>query len=213
MLPVSLRYSNYLLGVWWVVFLFQVACTSTFAEPTFEAMSAEIESPIEACPNISGSYEFIGTPLPGMPPTWRGAAKRDYWGNPVEVWKLAFDNFTLFRLYKDKQLENRETITEVEIIQDQAIQLRFKGPFSQEIVGLPEHPDDRLGCSKGKIILLKTRESFGESVTGTVVLKSTYFKNTDESLHVTLQSVSYDRSLFFFWTHEELHGARFAPRQ
>ena len=195
------RPSSCFLGICGAVLLLQVACTATLAEPTFEAMSAEIEAPLEACPNISGTYDFIGTPLPGMPSTWRGG------------WELAFDNFTLFRVYQDKQIKNRETITEVEIIQDQTIQVRFKGPLGQETVVLPERPDDRLGCGKGKIILLKTRESFGESVTGTVVLKSTYSKDADGSLHVTIQHMWHSRSLFFFWTQEELHGARFAPKR
>ena len=92
---VLLRPSSFFLGVWGAVLLLQVACTAMRAEPTFEAMSAEIEAPLETCPNISGTYEFTGTPLPGTPSTWRGFAKIDYWGNPVEQSKLSLDRFLL----------------------------------------------------------------------------------------------------------------------
>lgn len=212
MLQVPSRNSQCFLSGWGVVFLLQAACSITDykAATTFQTMSPEIETPIEACPNISGTYEFIGTPLPGMPLTWRGAAKRTWRGTPTEGWKLTVDRF----LWRYTPLKNEEAVTEVEILQDQTkIQVRFKGPFGQEVVVLPERPDDQIGCGKGKIILLRIREAIGESVTGTVVFKHTYFKSADGSLHLTVQSVAYLRSLFFFWTMEELQGAWFAPRR
>ena len=86
---------------------------------------------------------------------------------------------------------------------------------------LPESSEDsedqiQIGCSKGKIIRVRTEEVYGEGAWGTRVIKNTYFKSADGSLQITLQKVSYLRSLFLvfwvFWEFEEEYGARFAPR-
>ena len=192
------RYSKCLLWLWGVGFLFQAACSFPAVTSTFQTMSSEIESPLETCQNIAGTYEFIGTTLPGMPTTFRGMSG-----------EVVLDEY----LRLDKRPKNRETVTEVEIIQDQTtIRVRFKDPAGLETVVLPERPEDQMGCSQGKIILLKIREGSGESVTGTSVIKNTYFKSAGGSLHITLEEVAYLRSLFFFWKAEEVDGARFAPR-
>lgn len=172
---------------------------------TFQAMSSEIDAPLETCPNISGTYEFIGTALPGMPNT-RG-------------WE-EFTFANLLSLSKQPQhLQNiLETVREVEIIHAQTIQIRFKGPSGRETVVLPESSEDQIqiGCSKGKIVQVRTQEAYGEGVTGTSVIKNTYFKSADGSLHITVQDVAYLRSLalvfLVFWEFEEEYGARFAPR-
>ena len=203
------RPSSFFLGVWGAVLLLQVACTATRAEPTFEAMSAEIEAPIENCPNISGTYEFTGTPLPGMPSNWPGLAKVGS--------KVGFDYFILLRpIYNDKQVKNREDISEVEITQDhQTIHVYFKGSFGQKTVVLPERPDDQLGCGKDAITLAGVRginlsEGGGS---GYNVFKHTVVKNVDGSLDMTVQLVGHYRTLIFPWTHEERNGARFAPKR
>lgn len=72
MLQVRSMHSKCLLCVWGVVFLFQSSCVMLSfpaVDSTFQAMSSEIDAPLEACPNISGTYEFVGTPLAGMPNT------------------------------------------------------------------------------------------------------------------------------------------------
>lgn len=185
---------------------------------TFQAMSSEIDAPLETCPNISGTYEFVGTPLPGMPPHF----------HPGGFGKLTLDRFLRLDL---KKLNNRdpvtgvvstlEKVTEVEITHDQILQLHFKGPLGRETVVLPESSEDsedqiQIGCSKGKIIRVRTEEAFGEGVTGTSVIKTTLFKSADGSLQITLQDVAYLRSLalvfLVFWEFEEEYGARFVPR-
>ena len=197
-----------------VVLLLQVACTATRAEPTFDAMSAEIEAPLEACPNISGTYEFIGTPLPGMPPTWRGFGKIDYWGNPVEESRLSLDRFLLWEhtlLYKI-----REDVAEVEITHDhQTIHVHFRGSFGQKTVVLPERPEDQLGCGKGTIILTTIRGTYISEGGGSGydVIKHTFVKNVDGSLDMTVQLVGHYRTLIFPWAYEELNGARFTPKR
>ena len=189
-------------------------------DSTFQAMSSEIDAPFEACPNISGTYEFVGTPLAGMPTTIGSSSE--------EFGKLTLERLLSLNL---KNLNNRdpvtgvvstlEMVTEVEITHDQTLQLHFKGPLGREMVVLPESSEDsedqiQIGCSKGKIIRVRTKEAIGEGVTGTSVIKTTSFKSADGSLHITLQKVSYLRSLFLvflvFWEFEEEFGARFAPR-
>ena len=215
-LPDSATNAPWLLCVWGVVFLLQTACTSVSAERTFETMGVDIEAPLKACPTISGTYEFVGTPLPGMPSTWRGSAKRDYSGNPAEGWQLTFDRFLRGDWGGDTVLlKNRDAVTEVEVIQSQTIQVRFKGPFGQKIVELPERPDDRLGCGKGTIILARIRGTYLSEGGGSGynVFKHTFVKNVDGSLDVTVQLVGQYRTLLFPWTYEELNGARFAPKR
>ena len=205
---VNSKHSKCLLWVWGVGFLFQSACSFPAVTSTFQTMSSEIESPIEACPNISGTYEFVGTPLAGMPSTFRGM--------PVEVAKFTFAHLLWLAKVPKTLLDllDTDTVREVEIIQDQTIQIHFKGPSGRETVVLPESSEDQIqiGCSKGKIIQVRTQEGYGESVTGTSVIKNTYSKSADGSLDITVERVAYLRSLFFFWKTEELYGARFASR-
>ena len=197
-----------------MVFLLQTACASTLAEQTFKTLDAEIETPLEACPNISGTYEFIGTPLPGMPSTWRGFSKIDYRGNPVEQAKLSLDRFLLWEHILLHKI--REDVAEVEITQDhQTIHVDFRGSFGQKTVVLPERPDDQLSCGKGIIILTRIRDAYLSEGGGSGhnVFKHTFVKNVDGAIDVTVQLVGHYRSLLFPWTHEELNGARFAPKR
>ena len=65
--------------------------------------------------------------------------------------------FDIFLWHRSLSLKNRKAITEVEIIQDSTLQVRFQGAFGQTIVTLPERPDDRIGCDKRAIILVRIR--------------------------------------------------------
>ena len=174
-------------------------------DSTFQAMSSEIDAPLETCSNISGTYEFVGTPLPGMPNT-RG-------------WEeFTFANLLKLVMQPKPLLDILESVTEVEITHDQTLQLHFKGPLGREMVVLPESSEDQIqiGCSKGKIIQVRTEEFYVEGAWGTSVIKNTLFKSADGSLQITLQDVAYSRSLalvfLVFWELEEEYGARFAPR-
>lgn len=196
----------WLLCVWGVAFLLQMGCTSVSAERTFKAMSAEITSPLEACPNISGTYEFIGKPLSNQSTPW--------------AWELFFDYFLqhrsmLFRYAVEANETIKAVTVEVELTQDQTIAVHFNGAFGQKTVRLPERPDDRLGCGNDGITLVRTRginlsEGGGS---GYNVFKHTFVKNADGALDVTVQMVGHYRTWFILWTYEELNDARFAPKR
>ena len=208
MLPGSSKISKCLLWIWGIGFLLQVACASIFAEQTFKTISAEIEAPLEACPTIAGMYEFIGTPLPGVPTHWQD-------------WGLYFDYFlqdrTMFFGYGMDEEEAIKTVTaEVEIAQDQTMQVQLQGQFGQKIIILPERSDDQLGCVEGEILLTRIRDFYTEGSRGKSVYRHTFVKNVDGSLDITLQELSYHNfliALFIPWAHEELYGARFAPKR
>ena len=190
------------------MFLLQAACASISAEQAFKTLSAEIEEPLEVCSTISGTYEFVGTPLPGVPTHWND-------------WGLYFDYFlrhrTIFFSHGMDEEEAIKTVTaEVESTQDRTIQVHVKGPFGQKTVVLPERPEDQLGCFEGKIILTRVRDFYSEGSWGKSVFKHTFVKNVDGSLDVTLQVIGHHNSLlslFLPWTHREWYGARFAPKR
>ncbi len=166
------------------------------AESTFKEALLAIETPIENCPNISGTYEFIGTPLPGMSSTF-------YFSHDP----LAFD----LLLWPDKLPENRQQLKEVEIQQADTIRASFQGYIGRETLIVPDHLEDHIGCSKDKVIHVRLRNAYGEAISGKDILKSTFQKNTDGSLSINLEITSHLRTLFFFWTTQNIMGAKFAP--
>jgi len=174
--------------------LLLVACGSS--DVTLKEKLLLIETPIETCPNISGSYEYIGTPLAGMPHEWGGINKN----LPLNL-----------LLWLDRLPKNRTEIKEVEIIQTEKIYAIFKGDFGKESLIVHENPQDNIGCRNGKIIQVRMRDAYGEAVSGKSIIKNTYFKTVDGSLNIIVEVVSHLRSFLFFYSAEKIYGAKFAP--
>ncbi|MCA9471930.1 MAG: hypothetical protein MRJ96_13605 [Nitrospirales bacterium] len=185
--------NNLILGIVYVSIL--LSCAGS-PKTTLKEKLLQIESPIDTCPTITGTYKFIGTPLSGMPSDWRGMNMA-----------LALD----LLLWPNKLPENRKTIKTVEVIQGEKIQAVFKGDSIEQTLIVPENPLDKIGCTKGKIVQVRMRDAYGEAVSGKSIIKNIYYKNTDGSLNIIVEVVDHLRSLPFFYKNKETYGARFSP--
>ena len=189
---ISKKILAFLLASW----VFTLTACGGSSDATLKEKLLDIETSLETCPNISGTYEFIGTPLTGMPSDWRGMNM-----------ELALD----LLLWPDRLPKNRDEIKEVEIQQTDKIQAVFKKGIGQQILVVPEGHMDHIGCAKDEIIQVRMRDAYGQTVSGKKIIKNTYSKNPNGSLNIIVEVVGHLRWFLFFYKYEETYGARFAP--
>lgn len=124
------------------------ACHNTIegVVPAGSAPLANVSDP--ACPNLNGTYEMFGEPLPGMPPYFHRVTA-----------KLTLDRL----LGVDWPAEDVTRPYEVELVQDQTIRLLSVLYEDQAAGRLPLLPGDSVVCSQGEMTIRQARESRGNS--------------------------------------------------
>ncbi|WP_447598728.1 hypothetical protein [Nitrospira sp. Nam80] len=101
-----------------------------------------------ACPNLNGTYEMFGDPLPGMPPYFHKVTA-----------KVTLDRL----LGLDWPAEDGVKPYEVQLVQDETIELASV-LYDRGAAGrMPLLPGDSVVCSHGEITIRQARESRGSS--------------------------------------------------
>jgi len=139
----SMRFRSFIL----VLLLVMTACHRTVEGviPAGDVPMANLSDP--SCPNLTGSYEMFGQPLPGMPPYYHKVTA-----------KVTLDRL----LGVDWPAEDDTKPYEVNLVQDQGI--RLTSVLYGDAVGLvPLLPGDSVVCSQGEMTIRQTREFRGSS--------------------------------------------------
>jgi hypothetical protein len=114
--------------------------------PAGQAPLANLSDP--SCPNLNGTYEMFGQPLPGMPPYIHKVTA-----------KVTLDRL----LGVDWPAEDAAKPYEVDLVQDQTIRLTSV-LYERETSGLiPLLPGDSVVCSQGEMTIRQAREFRGNS--------------------------------------------------
>lgn len=114
--------------------------------PAGEAPLANLSDP--ACPNLNGTYEMFGEPLPGMPPYFRKVTA-----------KVTLDRL----LGLDWPAEDAAKPYEVQLVQDRTIELTSVLYEDRATGRFPLLPGDSVVCSQDEMIIRQAREIRGSS--------------------------------------------------
>jgi len=129
-----------------LLFPLMTACQRPGVIPAGQAPMANLSDP--ACPNLNGTYEMFGEPLPGMPPYFRKVTA-----------KVTLDRL----LGLDWPAEDGAKPYEVQLVQDETIELASV-LYDRGAAGrMPLLPGDSHVCSHGEITIRQARESRGSS--------------------------------------------------
>lgn len=114
--------------------------------PAGETPLATLSDP--ACPNLSGTYEMFGEPLPGMPPYFRTVTA-----------KVTLDRL----LGLNWPAEDAAKPYEIQLVQDKTIELISVLYEDRGAGRFPLLPGDSVVCSQGEMIIRQARETRGDS--------------------------------------------------
>ena len=106
--------------------------------------------------------------------------------------------------------QERVQVAEVEIIQNDNLEVIFRGQKS--VVSRKEAvaPENRVGCQEGKFTIMRVREGVGEAVSATkTTINESLFLMDDGALVIETELLSRNRSLIFWWTSSEEYAASF----
>ncbi len=153
----------------------------------------------EECPvSLSGSYEILGNPIPGMPSYFR-----------IRSIKLALDTM----LGLDLKIADRkpETIVDVKFSDDILLSARVGDRISA--VRLELSQEDTVKCEGKKLVIHRMKEGRGEAVSGVSEVLHQFDLIEDGSLVLITTIKSRSRSLFMsFDNPTEVYGARFKKK-
>jgi hypothetical protein len=129
-----------------LLFSLLTACQQPGVVPAGRAPMATLSNP--ACPNLTGTYEMFGDPLPGMPPYFHKATAK------VTLDRLLGLNWPAEDINKPKevQLVQEETIELASLLYERGAEGR-----------MPLLPGDSVVCSRGEVTIRQARESRGSS--------------------------------------------------
>jgi hypothetical protein len=114
--------------------------------PAGDAPLVNLSDP--SCPNLSGTYEMFGQPLPGMPPYFHKVTA-----------KVTLDRL----LGVDWPADDSAKPFEVDLVQDRTIRLTSV-LYDREASGLvPLLPGDSVVCAQGEMTIRQAREFRGTS--------------------------------------------------
>jgi len=114
--------------------------------PAGEAVLANLSDP--TCPNLNGTYEMFGEPLPGMPP---------YFHRVTE--KVTLDRL----LGLNWPAEDATKPYEIQLVQDETIELVSVLYEDRAARRFPLLPGDSVVCSQGEMTIRQARETRGDS--------------------------------------------------
>jgi hypothetical protein len=146
------------------------------------------------CQNLSGRYAFYGEALPGRP-TFFG----------LHGTRLSMDLMLDIALFPQERMQ----VAEVEIIQNDNLEVIFRGQKSVVSRKQAVAPENRVGCQEGKLTIMRVREGVGEAVSATTTINETLFLMDDGALVIETELLSRNRSLIFWWTSSEEYAASF----
>lgn len=139
-----LRFTQLIAPVLFLTLL--AACQQLPVVPASRAPLAEMSDP--ACPNINGTYSFLGEPLPGKPPFFHKV-----------VWKVTLDRLLGLNWSADEQ----EISPSVQLIQDNSIELMGESSGESLAGRFDLRPGDTVVCSQGEMTIRQQREVRGYS--------------------------------------------------
>jgi hypothetical protein len=142
------RHATTEIPLYFFVLVLLAACHRTI-EPVVTAEDGPLVNLSDpSCPNLNGTYEMFGQPLPGMPPYFQKVTA-----------KVTLDRL----LGVDWPAEDVAKPYEVDVVQDQTIRLTSV-LYDREASGfLPLLPGDSAVCSEGEMMIRQAREFRGSS--------------------------------------------------